>query len=131
MGKGIPLGRSQRVRVGGQISEEVRVMSGVPQWSVLGPPLFLATVNDIWRNTESTITIFADDCIVYRKIMSRSDTENLQIDMDRLGEWTVENVMKINPGKSKVIRFTTARLKYPLNYSFGDQKLRKRTAACI
>jgi hypothetical protein len=31
--------------------------------------------------------------------------------------------MKINPGKSKAIRFTKARLKNPLNYSLGDQKI--------
>jgi len=56
------LGRTQRVRVEGQLSEEVRVTSGVPHGSVLGPLLFLAYVNDIWMNIESTIRLFADDC---------------------------------------------------------------------
>jgi len=31
--------------------------------------------------------------------------------------------MKINPGKSKAVRFTKARVKDPLNYFWGDQKL--------
>jgi len=35
----------------------------------------------------------------------------------------VENEMKINPGKSKAIRFTTAWVKNPLGYSLGDQKI--------
>jgi len=30
----------------------------------------------------------------------------LQFDVDRLGKWEVENAMKINPGKSKAVRFT-------------------------
>jgi hypothetical protein len=35
-------GHLQKVRVGEQLSEEVRVMSGVPHGSKLGPHLFLA-----------------------------------------------------------------------------------------
>jgi len=56
------LGRTQRVRIGGKLSEEVRTTSGVPLGSVLDPLLFLAYVNDIWKNMESTIRLFADDC---------------------------------------------------------------------
>jgi hypothetical protein len=60
-------GRTQRVTVGGQLSEEVRLTSSVPQGSVLSLLLFLAYVNDIWRNIESTIRLFANDCLIYKK----------------------------------------------------------------
>jgi len=36
--KELLLGRSQRVRVDGQLSEEIRVTSGLPQGNVLVPP---------------------------------------------------------------------------------------------
>ena len=67
------LGRTQRVRVGGDLSEEVRVTSGVPQESLLGPHLFLAYVNDISRIIESIIRLFADDGVIYRKIINKGD----------------------------------------------------------
>jgi hypothetical protein len=37
--------------------------------------------------------------------------ENFQKDLDTVGEWAVENGMKISTGKSKAIRLTRARLK--------------------
>ena len=110
MDKGIPLGRTQRVRLGGQLSAEVRVRSGVPQGSVLGPLLFLAYENVIWRNMESTIRLFADDCVIYRKMINNADMEKFQRNPDWVGEWAVENAMKINPRKCKVIRFKRARV---------------------
>ena len=114
------LGRTQRVRIGEVTSDETRVTSGVPQGSVLGPLLFLAYINDIGRNIDSNIRLFADDCIIYRKIVTEADMTNLQRDLDRLGEWAVENSMKINPIKSKSISFTKARSNTGLNYYLLD-----------
>jgi len=114
------LGRMQRVRVGGHLSEEVRVTSGVPQGSILRPLLFLAYVNDNSRNIKSTIRLFADDCTIYRKIINKEDIEKLQKDLDRLGEWAVENVMKINPSKSKAVCLTRAWVKDPLDYLLAN-----------
>jgi len=53
--------------------------------------MFLAYVNDIWKNTKSNIQLFTDDCIIHTKIMDSSDTGKLQKDLNRLGEWAVEN----------------------------------------
>ena len=76
-------------------------------------------VKDIWRNIDSSVRLFADDCIIYRKITNKRYIEKLQKDLDTLGEWSVENGMKINPGESKAVRFTRAPVKNPL----GDQKI--------
>jgi len=104
------VGRIQTVRVRGQLSEEVTVTSVVPQGSVLGPLLFLAHINDIWKNTGSAIRLFADGCVIYREIVNNNDIERLQTYLGRLGEWAVENGMKMNSGKSKAISFTTAQV---------------------
>ena len=83
----------------------------MPQRSVPRPLKFLAYVNDIWRNTESNIRLFADDCIIYGKIKDSSDIDKLQKGLNRLGELAVQNELKINPGKSKAVSFTKARVK--------------------
>jgi ribonucleases P/MRP protein subunit RPP40 len=101
----------------------------VPQGSVLGPLLFLAYVNDIWENMESTVRLFADDCVIYRKIMSQGDMKKLQDDLDRLGVWATENGMKINPGKSKAIRFTKTRANDTLSYSLMGKEI-PQTSSC-
>ena len=95
------LGHSQWVRVDGQLSEVLRVTSGVSQGTVLGPLQILAFINDIWIITESNMWLFADYCVIYWKITDSSDIDKLQTDLNRLEEWAVENEMKINPGKIK------------------------------
>jgi hypothetical protein len=114
-------GHLQRVRIDGHLSEEVRVHSGVLQGSLLGPLLFLAYVNDIWRNIECNVRLFADDSIIYRRIYDNRDVDKLQADLHKLGEWALGNEMKINSGKGKSVGFTKARERERIKYYFGDQ----------
>jgi hypothetical protein len=94
----------------------------------LGPLLFLRYVNVIWRNLESTVKLFADSCVVYRKIMNESDIDTLQIDLDRLREWAVKNTMKINSGTNKADSFMRDQVMDPLNYFLGAKEFRKQVA---
>jgi len=55
--------------------------------------------------------------------MDNSDINRLQTDLNRLGEWAVENEMRINPGKSKAVSFTKARAKERIRYCFVNQSI--------
>jgi hypothetical protein len=79
------VGRIQRGRVGGQLSKGVKLTSVVSESNVLGPLLFPVYLNYIWRNIDSSITPFVDDCITYRKHTNKKDIERLQKNMDILG----------------------------------------------
>ena len=53
--------------------------------------------------------------------MDSGGIDKLLTDRNRLREWAVENEMKINPGKSKAVSLTKAKLKERIRYYFGDQ----------
>jgi hypothetical protein len=65
--------------------------------------------------------LFADGCIIYRRINDSSDVDKLQLDLNKLREWASVNKMKINPGKSKSVSFTKDRVRERIKYYFGDQ----------
>ena len=84
------------VSVNGALSDITDVTSGVPQGSVLGPILFLPYINDINENIQSSIRLFADDSIIYRKINSNIDHQILQTDLIQLEKWSDKWQMQFN-----------------------------------
>lgn len=72
------------------------VTSGVPQGSVLGPLLFLISNNDLPQSVSSSISLFADDCVVYREIASDLDISILQSDINSISNWCDSWLMELN-----------------------------------
>ena len=72
----------------GERSSCVKVKSGVPQGTVLGPLLFLLYINDIDNGISSQLRLFADDCLIYRPIQTDQHQSDLQKDLDKLSAWS-------------------------------------------
>ena len=70
--------RIKQVTVDVESSEPVKVGSGVPQGTVLGPLMFLLYINDIDSNISSTIRLYTDDSLLYREVKSDSECQQLQ-----------------------------------------------------
>ena len=59
--------RRQQVALNGVKSQEIKVTSGVPQGSILGPLLFLLSVNsvfDISISRNAVLSMYADDIVI-------------------------------------------------------------------
>ena len=96
--------RTQQVINNGESSSKGKVISGVPQGTVLGPLLFLIYINDLSDRVNSQIRLFADDSYLYKTIDTPQDTLQLQKDLDALTKWENEWSMEFHPDKCKILR---------------------------
>ena len=101
-------GRTQRVTVQGELSEECEVESGVPQGTVLGPTLFTIYIDDLEteierRKLEVLVKKFADDTKGAKIIQKQEDNHKLQEALDCLCEWADKWGMSFNYGKCKIM----------------------------
>ena len=102
--------RLMRVGIRGSFSDWIKVLSGVPQGSVLGPLLFLLFVNDLPKWITNSMRMFADDVKIWNVIKSDTDSGSLQDDLDSLTRWSSTWLLKLNASKCKVMH---------IGHSFG------------
>ena len=103
--------RTMWVTGDGESSSATRVLSRVPQDTVMGPLLFLIYINNLPSNVSpgTTVRLFADDCLVYRDITCEEDQLTLQKDLAALQDWAEKCGMRFNPKKWNILRISRRR----------------------
>lgn len=97
--------REQRVVLNGSMSAWSKVISGVPQGSVLGPLLFVIYINDIDNAVHNNLLKFADDTKSYGVVSSPEQVNSLREDLSNLCKWSSDWLMLFNIDKCKVMHF--------------------------
>ena len=121
--------RTQHVNLGGTTSSLADVISGVPQGTVMGPLLFLTYINDLPEHTHSDARLFADDCLLYRRINTQADADSLQNDLSSLQRWEQLWQMEFHPQKCTVIHVTNKRRPLRSNYTLHGHILEEVSSA--
>ena len=93
--------REQLTSVNGYLSESRPVESGVPQGSILGPLLFILTLNDLHKSIRKcSLSLYADDtCIYFASKDPSSLQKTINKDLESLAEWFSNNQLLLNVGK--------------------------------
>jgi hypothetical protein len=92
--------RTFKVKVGGMLSASEKVISGVPQGSVLGPLLFIVYTADVKYSVRSSWVMYADDMKIY------NDSLNYQMlfnDISNISKWASDWQLPLNIGKCTVL----------------------------
>ena len=79
--------RKQRVVISEISSSWCDVDSGLPQWSVLGPLLFIFYINDLPNNLTHKFKLYAEDGKQTIELGTDQDDNDLQSDMNEIVKW--------------------------------------------
>jgi len=95
-----------------KVSNWTKVRYGVPQGSILVPPLFLLYINDLPNiiNKTSAPIIFVDDTSILNACSNSTDfNKNIYMVFITFNKWLRANQLSLNFNTTNYVRFTTKR----------------------
>jgi retron-type reverse transcriptase len=97
-------GRIQKIRIGNAVSKDIKMTSGVPQRSHLGPLSCIWFVNRISKIYDYVrVPFYVDDMKLFLPVSGFQDCLKIQSDLNKLSKWCDSNSLLLNVGKCKTI----------------------------
>ena len=115
--------RYQQCQINGFLSKKEKIISGVPQGSILGPLPFLIYINDLPNCLKSTIPcLYADDTQIFTSSHDTAKiTDSLNSDLENITDWLTVNKHQSHPNKTKMMVIGS---RYNLNHKVSTSDLR-------
>ena len=87
-------------------SEYIPITTGVPQSSILGPLLFIFSLNDItFPSKLFEFIVYADDTTLFANFSNLNKNNNLNKELAEISTWLKVNKLSLNSAKSKFMIF--------------------------
>ena len=99
--------RTQQVILNNVLSPVSNVTSGIPQGSILGPLLFLPSIDDIADLSDYNMLLYADDTKIYSDSLFKLQNASMC-----LHTWSAENHLPFNADKTQLLCFSNRKNTY-------------------
>jgi hypothetical protein len=119
--------RLQRVRLEDTFSNWAKVLSGIPQGTILGPLLFLIYINDIMDicKNGSELFVYADDAKLFSHINSANDVKTLQNDLNNMNNWIKDWSLNLNISKCRIVSYGRKSHIIKYDYFVGNETIER------
>ena len=105
--------RKHYVRIGNCSSTKLKLTSGVPQGSILGPVLFCFFITDFPNEFRNSYTLlFADDL---KFVTTTNNHVIIELELKRFQRWNRENQMLLAEGKNGFLEFRCSKSNFEMN----------------